>query len=145
MPDANAVLALEEWEYTHLTGQRLSVYKEFLDSEYLLHLLKFPEDAHSTSPVWTGFPRKIRTKLINRQPTPKIGWGFSIQHEWNSIAFTVAVCPIILVGFIMATYLSIKYEWPTSTGIALATGVVTLVTFVNTMLGAITKQKGISK
>lgn len=138
-PDVKAVVALEEWEYTHLTGQKLSEYKELLHSEHLLHLLKFPDHALPESPVWSGLPRKIRTKLMNRQATPKIGWGFSVQHEWSSIAFTVAISPIIIVGFFIATYLSIRYQWPVSSGIALAVGVVTLVTFINTMLGGITK------
>jgi hypothetical protein len=147
-PDLEGVestVQLEEWEYTPLTGQKLSDYKEVIQSEYLLHILKYPEDAHPTSPIWNGLPRKIRTKLINRQPIPKIGWGFSVERRWNSLASTILMCPIIIIGFIIATCLCIKYTWPISAGITLALAPVTLVTFANTMLGGITKQKGLSE
>jgi hypothetical protein len=141
---AKSTVDLEAWEFTHLTGQKLSDYKAIIQSEYLLHLLKYPEHAHPSSPVWTGLPRKIRTKLINRQPTPKIGWGFSVERQWNSVAFTILTCPIIIVGFIIATCLCIKYKWPVSAGVTLALAPVTVVIFANTMLGGITKQKGLS-
>ncbi|KAE9367293.1 hypothetical protein N431DRAFT_513570 [Stipitochalara longipes BDJ] len=144
-PDAVPAAQLEEWEYTPLTGHRLSSYKYCLQSEFLLHLLKFPGDALPESPVWTGLPRKIRTKLINRQPTPKLGWGFSVDHEWNTLAFTVSMCPIIIAGFVLAIYLAIRYKWPVSAAITLALAPVTLIAFLDTMLKGVLKQKSLSK
>jgi hypothetical protein len=144
-PNLSSTLLLEEWEYNPLTGQRLSDYKEILQSEFLLHLLKFPEDAHPESPVWTGLPRKIRTKLINQQSTPKIGWGFSVDHEWNTLAFTVSMCPIIIAGFVVAIYLAVTDKWPMSAAITFALAPVTLIAFLNTMLKDVMKQKSLSK
>jgi hypothetical protein len=144
-PDTSSASQVEEWEYTPLTGQRLSDYKEVLQSELLLHLLKFPDDAHPESPVWAGLPRKVRTKFINRQATPKIGWGFSVDHEWNTLAFTISMCPIIIAGFVLAIYLSIRHSWPVSAAITLALAPITLITFLNTMLKDVMKQKNLSK
>jgi hypothetical protein len=145
LPDTGTAIQLEEWEYTYLTGQKLSEYKGNLQSKYLLHLLRFPEDAHPESPIWIGLPRKIKTKLINHQSTPKTGWGLSVEHEWNSVAFTILMYPIIIVGFILAIYISVRDKWPASAGITLALAPVSLLAFVNTMLGSILKQKGLSK
>ena len=111
----------------------------------MLHLLRNPDHAHADSRIWKGLPKKIGTKLINQLPDPKTGWGFSVEQEWNPLAFTLLMCPIILAGFAISTWLCIRFNWPVSAGVTLALGPVTLVTFANTMLGGITKQKGLSK
>lgn len=135
----------DEWEYNILSGQNLSHFKGLIGGSYPLHLLKYPNHALPESPIWRGIPKKIRTKLVNRQNTQKIGWGFQVEHEWNSKAFTLMTCPIIILGFIIATCLCIKFNWPVSAGVTLALAPVTIITYVNTMLGGIAKQKGLSK
>jgi hypothetical protein len=129
-----------------LNREELVEYKELIKEQaYLPHLLKYPNHAHNDSRVWNGLPRKIKTKLINIQSTPKLGWGFQVDYQWNAIAFSICMCPIILIGCILATCLCIKYKWPISAGITLASAPVTLVMTANTLLGGITKQEGLSK
>jgi len=94
-----------------LTGNDLIQYKtQIIQSDYLLPLLQHPEDGHKDSPIWTGLPRKIKTKLINTYPQPKNGWGFSVEEQRSSLAFTILMCPVILFGFAIATWLSIKFK-----------------------------------
>lgn len=136
---------LDEWECFPFTGQDLNNFKGLIGGSFMLHLLKYPDDVKPDLPIWTGLPKKIRTKLTNQDKFQKAGWGFQVEYEWNSVAFVVMMCPIIVLGFLIATFLSIKFQWPISAGVTLALAPLTLVTFMNTILGGITKQKGLSK
>jgi len=133
-----------DWEFSPLVGEELIHFKAIISGDTLLHLLKYPEDANAELPIWSGLPKKIRTKLTNQKRVQMPGWGFQVEHEWNSVAFVVMTCPIIIVGLIIAITLSVKFNWSVSGGITLALLPVTLVMYINTMLGGITKQKGLS-
>lgn len=135
----------DEWEYSALTGQELDNFKGLIGGSFMLHLLKYPDDAKPDLPIWIGLPKKIRTKLVNHDKAQKAGWGFQVEYEWNVVAFVAMTCPIIILGFLIAVFLSIKYQWPISAGVTLALAPLTLVTFINTTLGGITKQKGLTK
>ena len=82
---------------------------------------------------------------MNCQPTPKTGWGFSVDYEWNTVAFTVSMWPVIIAGFVLAIYLAIKYKWPASAAITLALAPVTLIAFLDNKLKDVLKQKNLSK
>jgi hypothetical protein len=128
-----------------LTGQDLNNFKGLIGGSFMLHLLKYPDDVKPDLPIWTGLPKKIRRKLINQDRFQKVGWGFQVEYERNSVAFVVIWSPFIIIGFLIATCLSIKFQWPISAGITLALVLPTLVTFINSMSGDIAKQKGLSK
>jgi hypothetical protein len=132
-----------DWEFSPLVGEELIQFKGIISGDTLLHLLKYPDHAHAELPIWTGLPKKIRTKLINQTRVQVPGWGFQVDHEWNSVAFVIMTCPIILVGFVTAVVLSVIFRWPISAGVTLALGPVTLVTYVNTMIGGVARQKGL--
>lgn len=134
-----------DWEFSPLIGEELIHFKGIISGDTLFHLLKYPDDAHAELPIWTGLPKKIRTKLINQKRIQMPGWGFQVEHEWDSVAFVVRTRPIIIVGFVIAVVLSVTFKWPVSAGVTLALGPVTLVMYINTMLSGITKQKGLSK
>ena len=134
-----------DWEFSPLVKEELIHFKGIISGDALLHLLKYPDDAHAELPIWTGLPKKIRTKLISQKRIQMPGWGFQVEHEWNSVAFVVMTCPIIIVGFIIAVVLSVTFKWPMSAGVTLALGPVTIIMYVNAMLSSITKQKGLSK
>jgi hypothetical protein len=131
----------DEWEYFALTGEDLNNFKGLIGGSFMLHLLKYPNDVKPGIPL----PKKIRRKLINQDRVQKAGWGFQVEYRWNSAAFVVMMCPIIILGFIIATFLSIKFQWPISAGVTLAVAPPTLVAFINTTLGGIAKEKGLSK
>ena len=147
LPDEDDVsyLSSSSWEYSELTGDDLSAFKELLNGSYLLHLLKFPNHAKPRSPIWRGLPKKLRTKLINEKDVKIPGWGFQVDYEWDSKAFTILTVPVILFGFLVATSLCVAFQWPISAGLTLALAPVTIVTYINTMIGGITKQRGLSK
>jgi hypothetical protein len=128
-----------------LTGQDLNNFKGLIGGSFMLHLLKYPDDVKPDLPIWTGLPKKIRTKLINDDRVQKVGWGFQVEYEWNSTAFVVMMCPIIVLGSLIATFLAIKFQWPITAGATLALAPLTVVTFINTILGGIVKQKDLSK
>jgi hypothetical protein len=98
---------------------------------------------HTGAPIWTGLPKKIRTKLITKSKVQVLGWGFQVDYRWNSVVFVIMTCPIIMGGFVIAVVLSVTFRWPISAGIAFALGPVTLVTYVNTMISGVAKQKGL--
>jgi hypothetical protein len=136
---------IDEWEYFALTGQDLNNFKGLIGGSFMLHLLKYPDDVKPDLPIWTGLPKKIRTKFTNDDRVQKVGWGFQVEYEWNSVAFVVMMCPIIVLGSLIATFLAIKFQWPITAGATLALAPLTVVTFINTILGGIVKQKDLSK
>lgn len=136
---------VSDWEFSPLIGEELIHFKGIISGDTLLHLLKYPDHAHAKLPIWIGLPKKIRTKLLNQDRVQVPGWGFQVEHEWNSVAFVIITCPIIFLGFVMAIVLSIIFKWPTSAGVSLALLPVTLIMYTNTMLGSIAKQKGLLK
>jgi hypothetical protein len=136
---------IQEWEYFALPQPELIKYKMKLESAYLLHLFWHPEDALPKSPLWRGLPRKIKDKLRCKDEDPKIGWGFSVEYEWDWVTFTFLMVPFILIDFAIVAALSAHYQWPVATAFTVAMGPVTVIAFVNTMMSSITKQKGLSK
>jgi hypothetical protein len=142
----NSDTHLEEWEYSKLEGQDLVKYKGVIaEGDVLLHYVKYPDHAHPDSPVWNGLPRKIKTKLTNHNTTHKLGWGFQVEYEWDQYTFITLICLVSFVGFILATVLCVKFKWPVSAGVTMACAPITIVMTTNTLIGGITKQKGLLK
>lgn len=61
------------------------------------------------------------------------------------VTFTFLMIPIILIDFAVAAWFSAHYQWPVATGVTVAMGPVTVITFVSTMMSNIMKQRGLSK
>ncbi|KIM98374.1 hypothetical protein OIDMADRAFT_31177 [Oidiodendron maius Zn] len=132
-----------DWEFSPLVGEELSHFKGLISGNTLLHLLKYPNHANAELPIWSGLPKKIRTKLVNQRRIQVPGWGFQVEHKWNSVAFVIMTSPVIIMGFVIATVLTIAFKWPVSAGVNLAVLPVTLITYVNTIVGGVTKQRGL--
>jgi hypothetical protein len=53
----------------------------------------------------------------NQEKIQVPGLGFRVEYEWNSVAFVITTCPIIIGGLIIAIILSLVLTWPASAGL----------------------------
>lgn len=107
------------WECSPLDEEDLIHFKGIMDSDTLLHFLKYPDHPHAKLPIWAGLPKRIRAELTSHKTGQVSGWGFQVEHKWNSMVFITMTCPIVIVGIVVAVTLTVALKWPLSVGITL--------------------------
>jgi hypothetical protein len=133
-------------EIPELTNERISDYKDLIRcNKYLLHILEYPQVAHSDSCVKEGLPRRINTELTNHQAYPKIGRDFQAEYRRNVVSISYLHTFSHSHSSILASFLCVKHKWPISACVTAASAPVTPVIVAITLLGQITKQERLLK